>query len=469
MRKLILGVLFVIFMCGISYEKVYAAKKYGIQYSSHIQNIGWQNAVSNGEASGITGQALRLEAFNIKVSNNLKIRYQAHVQNIGWQNWVDGGTLSGTEGKELRVEALRIELVNPPEGVNIEYQVHVQGIGWMPWVKNGQVAGTTGKSLRIEAFRIKMTSEDNYDVSYRTHVQNIGWQEYKKDGETAGTTGKSLRVEAIQINSNSNIKLSYQTHVQNIGWQNWVNTNEVAGTTGSSLKVEAIRIKAENLESGRSLIYRTHVEGMGWQNWVSAGQISGTVGLNKRVEAIEIKVVRSEEAASLVKAKIAIDIGHNADYDNGAVGIRVEDELTREVGVKVINKLRDKGYTVIETLPSNAASTRDSLDKRTVVSNSNEVDLFASIHFNKFNGQAYGTEVYYKLDESKKYATNVLNNIVALGFYNRGIKYNDSYYVLKNTNAPAILIETCFLDSQRDMILYNAENIANKIVQGLTQ
>lgn len=469
MRKLLVAVLFLMLMVGVNYEKVYAAEEYSVEYSSHVQDVGWQNSVKNGDVSGTTGRALRIEGINIKTSDNLKIRYQTHVQNIGWQDWVTGGNISGTEGKSLRIEALKLELVNVPEGVNIEYQVHVENIGWTSWVKNGQVAGTSGKSLRIEGIRVKITTGDTSDVTYRTHVQNVGWQEYKKDGEVSGTTGRALRVEAIQINSNSNINFSYQTHVQNIGWQNWGGNGEVAGTIGKSLKVEAIRIKADNLDSNRTVIYRTHVEGMGWQNWVRSGKISGTVGLNKRIEAIEIKVVNNEEANHLVKTKIAIDIGHNTDYDGGAVGIRVEDELTREVGVKVINKLRDKGYTVMETLPSSASSTRDSLNKRTVVANSNEVDLFASIHFNKFNGQAYGTEVYYRLDESKKYATNVLNNVVSLGFYNRGIKYNDSYYVLKNTNAPAILIETCFLDSQRDMILYNAENIANKIVQGLTQ
>jgi N-acetylmuramoyl-L-alanine amidase len=33
---------------------------------------------------------------------------------------------------------------------------------------------------------------------------------------------------------------------------------------------------------------------------------------------------------------------------------------------------------------------------------------------------------------------------------------------------PAILIEACFIDSQKDMNLYNAEAMANAIVKGLT-
>lgn len=446
---------------------------YNIAYKSHVQDVGWQNWIKDGEVSGTTGKNKGVEALNIYVSDGLQVRYQAHVQNIGWQNWVNAGNNAGTEGKALSMEAVKIELVNPPKGAHVEYQVHVQNVGWMNWTKDGQIAGTTGKGLRIEGIRIKITKEEqtSYNLSYQTHVQNIGWQGFRNPGDTSGTTGQNLRLEAIQIKSdiNSKFKLTYQTHVQNIGWQNWVGSGVTSGTIGKTLNVEAIRIKAENLDSNHELVYRTYVRAIGWQNWVKGGQISGTVGQNIPIEAIQIKIVTQDEARSLVKSKIAIDIGHNADYDSGATGIKFEDDLTKEVGNRVIKKLRDKGYTVIETLPSKASSTRDSLNQRTTVANSNEVDFFTSIHFNKFDGKANGTEVYYKQDVSKSYATNVLNKITSLGFYNRGIKYNDTFYVLKNTNMPAILIETCFVDSQKDMLLYNADNIANKIVEGLTQ
>lgn len=64
-------------------------------------------------------------------------------------------------------------------------------------------------------------------------------------------------------------------------------------------------------------------------------------------------------------------------------------------------------------------------------------------------------------------AQSVLSKIVDLGFRNRGVK-NKGFYVLRNTKAPAILIEGCFIDSQRDMNLFNAEKMATAIVKGLT-
>jgi len=43
---------------------------------------------------------------------------------------------------------------------------------------------------------------------------------------------------------------------------------------------------------------------------------------------------------------IAIDMGHNVNYDTGAVGIRSEDELNKLVGEALISKLRAVGINV---------------------------------------------------------------------------------------------------------------------------
>ncbi|MBD0389332.1 MAG: peptidoglycan-binding protein, partial [Nostoc sp. C3-bin3] len=51
---------------------------------------------------------------------------------------------------------------------------------------------------------------------------------------------------------------------------------------------------------------------------------------------------------------------------------------------------------------------------------------------------------------------------------NRGVKSGSHLYVLKNTDMPAILVECCFIDSQKDMNLFEPEAMANAIVKGLT-
>ncbi|NFA60807.1 N-acetylmuramoyl-L-alanine amidase [Clostridium sporogenes] len=166
--------------------------------------------------------------------------------------------------------------------------------------------------------------------------------------------------------------------------------------------------------------------------------------------------------------KIGIDCGHTlSGTDYGAVGIKAESNLTREVGTRVISKLQALGHTVINCYKDTCSSLNDSLSYRTNIANNNGVDLYVSIHFNCFNGNAYGTEVFTYGGKELLEARKVLNNICSLGYTNRGIKDGSNLYVLKHTKAKAMLIECCFCDNAGDMNRYNAETIANAIVKGL--
>ncbi|AUN11554.1 N-acetylmuramoyl-L-alanine amidase [Clostridium botulinum] len=166
--------------------------------------------------------------------------------------------------------------------------------------------------------------------------------------------------------------------------------------------------------------------------------------------------------------KIGIDCGHTlSGNDYGAVGIKAESNLTREVGTKVISKLQALGHTAIKCYKDSCSSLNDSLSYRTNTSNNNNVDLYVSIHFNCYNGSAYGTEVFTYGGKELLEAKAVLNNICSLGYTNRGIKNGSNLYVIRNTKAKAMLIECCFCDNARDMSRYNAENMANAIVKGL--
>lgn len=129
------------------------------------------------------------------------IRYMGHVQDIGWQDTVSDGMISGTEGRGLRLEAFRIFSDSFPLSGDVIYSAHVQNIGWQNSVKNGELSGTEGKGMRMEAVRIQLSGEmaEQYHIQYRVHVQNIGWMDWVQDGETAGTTGLSLRAEALEI------------------------------------------------------------------------------------------------------------------------------------------------------------------------------------------------------------------------------------------------------------------------------
>lgn len=285
-----------------------------VSYQTHVQNVGWQQSVSNGVMSGTTGRSLRLEGIKINVLNSSlsgSIMYQTHVQNIGWQDWVSDGDISGTTGMSLRLEAIRIKLTGElADSYDIYYCVHVQNMGWLGWAKNGEAAGSAGYSYRLEGIKIMIVPKgENFDVGAvepyvehepliysNAHVQNIGWTGVASNRETVGITGQSLRIEALTLSIYNYGGLSgsiqYSTHIQNIGWQDWVSDGAISGTTGRSLRIEAIKIKLTgDLADKYDIYYRAHVQNYGWLDWAKNGEEAGSKGLSYRMEAIQIVLV----------------------------------------------------------------------------------------------------------------------------------------------------------------------------------
>ncbi|MGG7152333.1 N-acetylmuramoyl-L-alanine amidase [Clostridium neonatale] len=167
--------------------------------------------------------------------------------------------------------------------------------------------------------------------------------------------------------------------------------------------------------------------------------------------------------------KFGIDLGHGVGQDRGAVGNIAEETIINAVGNLVICKLKALGHSVVELRPTTANSVNNSLEQRYNKADYYNVDLCVSIHANAGGGK--GTEVFtYKAKEVTQ-ARAVLNNLVALGFTNRGIKDGSGLAMVKRPKATAMLIEVCFVDTKSDVDLYNsigAEKIANAIVNGLT-
>ena len=124
-----------------------------VAYRGHVQNVGWQPFVSEPDTAGTTGQALRMEAIQLRGGVG---RVSAHVQDRGWLAEVGGGQTAGTTGRSLRMEAIRV--TSDVAGWAIECRAHVQNVGWMAWVGDGEVCGTTGRGLRMEAVQLRLVS-----------------------------------------------------------------------------------------------------------------------------------------------------------------------------------------------------------------------------------------------------------------------------------------------------------------------
>lgn len=162
-KKLSVFLLVLLLIVGMIPGSVIAASTPTASYCTHVQNVGWQNYVSNGLMSGTEGKSYRLEGIKIKLDTqgyDLGITYQTHIQNIGWESdtsrgWKSNDTMSGTEGLSYRLEAIQINLTGADaDKFDIYYQVHAQNIGWMGWAKNGESAGTAGYGYRLEGIQI---------------------------------------------------------------------------------------------------------------------------------------------------------------------------------------------------------------------------------------------------------------------------------------------------------------------------
>lgn len=166
--------------------------------------------------------------------------------------------------------------------------------------------------------------------------------------------------------------------------------------------------------------------------------------------------------------KFGIDFGHNCPPDTGASGLAQEDNLTKEVGLKVISMLTKLGHSAVNLTPSRASSVSNSLSQRTSKANSTKCDYLISIHFNAFNGKAHGAEIFAASSAGRRIASPIQRNLVNLGFRDRGIKNGSHLAVIRNSRMPAILVEVCFLDNRNDMSIYTADKAAIAIVEGLT-
>ena len=88
------------------------------------------------------------------------VNYSTHVQDIGWQGWKANGQMAGTSGQSKRLEAIRIKLTGEmAKQYDIYYRVHSQEFGWLGWAKNGESAGTEGYSYRLEAIQIQLVKK----------------------------------------------------------------------------------------------------------------------------------------------------------------------------------------------------------------------------------------------------------------------------------------------------------------------
>lgn len=168
--------------------------------------------------------------------------------------------------------------------------------------------------------------------------------------------------------------------------------------------------------------------------------------------------------------RIGINCGHTASgVGSGAVGFLTESVETRAVGYPLMEILKAAGHTVVDCTDDKSSSVAANLKKICAIANAQPLDMFLSIHFNAGGGS--GTEVYTYGSGDVASAGKIKSALYSLGFKDRGLKDGSNLYVIKNTKAPAALLEVCFVDSKSDAELYQklgANKIAEAIAEAIT-
>lgn len=173
--------------------------------------------------------------------------------------------------------------------------------------------------------------------------------------------------------------------------------------------------------------------------------------------------------------KILLISGHGAG-DPGAIGTcggvkYREADLTREVVSALAAKL--KNYASVTVYDQNRNAYTDYcngvLNSR---ANFQNYDFVLEIHFNAFkydsgDGKNKGVEIFAK--SGSNIEGNIVKNIAALGFTNRGVKSNGFAVIntARSKGARAALLEICFIDDADDMKLYLAKK--NEIINAIAK
>lgn len=172
-------------------------------------------------------------------------------------------------------------------------------------------------------------------------------------------------------------------------------------------------------------------------------------------------------APVIAGAAIVIDAGHGGKDPGAVSGGVYEKDVNLAISKLVVQELQKYGYRVKATRDSDVYLT---LQQRCDISNNSHAAVFVSIHQNSsLSSGASGVEVYHYPSSTlgNKLAGKILNRIVAkTGLKNRGVKSAD-YYVLRNTEAIAALVECGFISNPEERDKLTDPSFQKKIAQAV--
>ena len=183
-----------------------------------------------------------------------------------------------------------------------------------------------------------------------------------------------------------------------------------------------------------------------------------------------VPVARSRQAKKS-NVVVVLDPGHDSSHA-GASGYGVKEqeatlkiaqyckqELEQYYGITVYMTREGAECPYPKTIGVSNGNVRD-IEKRVQWAAEKGASSFVSFHLNSSTSSSpKGAEVYYPSSSSdgKSLAQKIENELVSLGLYNRGVKKNDTYAVIKNSirnGFPGLIIEHAFVSNSGDASKY---------------
>lgn len=190
----------------------------------------------------------------------------------------------------------------------------------------------------------------------------------------------------------------------------------------------------------------------------------------------EIKLSFKRDNINPFDRLIVIDPGHGGK-DPGTVqgGVR-EKDINLAISRKLNSYLQEMGYTTVMT---REGDTYPENKDRAKFANQLGADLYVSIHANSIaNPDISGVQVLYypndkknvKKEETVALAKIILEEILkGTGAENKNIIPRDKIIVTRDTDMPAVLIETGFLTNPRERELLQTEEYQDLMVKSITR
>ena len=203
--------------------------------------------------------------------------------------------------------------------------------------------------------------------------------------------------------------------------------------------------------------------------------LAGLVMVSKKLE----KYVNSDKVEKK-EYTVVLDAGHGSS-DSGKVGINgvLEKDINLSISKKTKKYLEEKGIRVVmtrdkdESLAEGENGNRKVQDMKARVKRINDTkpDLAVSIHQNSYHEESiHGAQVfYYEHSESGEKDARILQEaLLAVDPDNtRQVKANTTYYLLKRTEVPILIVECGFLSNQSEADLLLTEDYQSKLAHAI--